>query len=112
MGGCEPWAGEAIEKTATAMASAGAEVDLLELPAEYADLPELQYEIQRFETARSYAHEYETAADRLDWRVRKTVEKGMKIGGDRYIERTKRDQQGRQELSSQMGDADASMTNS
>src|SRR5260370_40911662 len=86
MGGCEPWAGEAIEKTATAMASAGAEVDLLELPAEYADLPELQSEIQRFETARSYAHEYETAADRLDWRARKTFERGMKTGGGRTME--------------------------
>src|SRR5260370_24824271 len=58
MEGCEPSAREAIEKTATAMASAGAEVALLELPAGYADLPELPYEIQRFETARSYAHEY------------------------------------------------------
>ena len=111
MEGCEPSAREAIEKTATTMASAGAQVDLLELPAEYADLPELHYEIQRFETARSYAHEYETAADRLDWRVRKTVEEGMKIGGDRYIEMTKRAQKLRHEFASLMGDADAIMTN-
>ena len=55
--------------------------------------------------------DYETAADRLDWRVRKTVEEGMKIGGDRYIEMTKRAQKLRHEFASLMGDADAIMTN-
>jgi Asp-tRNA(Asn)/Glu-tRNA(Gln) amidotransferase A subunit family amidase len=111
MEGYEPSARAAVEHAATVMAAAGARIESLELPPEYSDLPELHHEIQCFETSRSYAHEYETAAARLDWRVRETIEAGMKIGGDRYIEMLKRAQRLRHELQSVIGDADAVLTN-
>lgn len=111
MDGCEPCARAAVERAAALMASAGARVELLELPPEYADLPALHHEIQRFEAARSYAHEYETDAERLDWRVRETIEAGMKIDGERYIEMCKRAQRLRHEFASMVGNADAVLTN-
>jgi len=106
---CEPAAKEAVDTAARTLAAAGARVEHIELPPEYAALIEMHQEIQWFETARSYAHEYETG--RIDWRVRDSIERGMKVPLDRYVSQMKRAQLMRAEFPSLIGDADAILCN-
>ncbi len=111
MRGCEPCASAAVEKTASVIANSGIEIELLELPEAYSDLPLLHHNIQRFETSRSYAYEYETNREKLDWRVRETIEAGMKISGEQYIDMLERAQKMRLDLASRIVHADAILTN-
>lgn len=80
----DPAARAAVEQAAARLADAGAVVRELALPERFADFTATRVVINDVEIARSLAHEWRVARDRLSPRLAAAVEKGLGIGAAAY----------------------------
>jgi amidase len=78
----EPQMHERLDAVAKTLARAGAQVRELELPASFADLNQLHRVIMAHETARSMAHEWQTARGQLSTHMAGFIERGLSISDD------------------------------
>lgn len=76
---CEPATHMAVEGAAERLAAAGADIRDITLPPGFDGLISLHEQIQAFETARSYGHEYDAHRDDLDIAVCELIETGLAI---------------------------------
>jgi amidase len=106
----QPSAWEAIDVAERRLRAAGHAVTDLALPAGFARLPALHHEIQAFEMARSYAHEYELRRDGMDRKVQGYIEEGLAISFDHYLEMIEIARRARHEFAELLGDADGLLT--
>lgn len=74
----EPQTLQRLDAVASGFQTAGARVRPLELPASFAALNELHRVIMSYETARSMAHEWQSARDALDPDLAAFIERGRK----------------------------------
>ena len=80
----EPSTRAAMEIAARQFADHGAAVVEVALPPPFESLPEVHERIQAFETARSYAFEYDRFRERLHANTRELIEEGLSIPFDTY----------------------------
>jgi amidase len=73
----EPQMRERLDTVARTLARAGAKVRELELPAAFAELNALHRVIMAHETARSMAHEWRTAREKLSTHLATFIERGL-----------------------------------
>jgi Asp-tRNA(Asn)/Glu-tRNA(Gln) amidotransferase A subunit family amidase len=106
----EPQARERLDAVARAWAHAGARVRELELPAAFAELNELHRVIMAHETARSMAHEWRTARERLSAPLAGFIERGLSTPDDTVAKARARVAGCRQALPALLEDAELILT--
>jgi amidase len=110
LAGAQPCAREAIDIAERRLRTAGHGVANIVLPAGFAQLPTVHHEIQVFEMARSYAHEYELRRDGIDQKVQGFIREGLAISFDNYLELLDVARRARREFAELLGDADCLLT--
>jgi Asp-tRNA(Asn)/Glu-tRNA(Gln) amidotransferase A subunit family amidase len=100
----------AIETAARAAEAAGAKISDVMLPPMIEQAYAAQFVIQDYETARSLAFEYDRHRDKIDPRLRETLESGWRISADDYDAARRTASRGRQVLADAMANYDVVLT--
>ena len=85
-GRAEPSTRAAVKTTAERLADDGAPVVEVNLPSPFENLVDVHERIQAYETARSYAYEYDRFRDELHANTRALIEEGLSIPYGAYLE--------------------------
>lgn len=82
----QPETVEALENAAATLAAAGAEVNDLELPEDFAKLKEARATIGAYERGRAMAYEWHNCRSQLSERFRKMIQTGLDLPYEDYLE--------------------------
>jgi amidase len=106
----EPATVAAVEDAAGNLARAGASVDSLALPEEFATLGEAHRIIMEFEAARALFSEWHDHRDRLGVQIRDRIERGLATAHADYLDAQRRAEAARKRLRSVIEPYDAVLT--
>lgn len=81
---CRPESVEAVEDSAARLAAAGASIETIDLPDDFAALTDARNLVSNYERARATCWEFDTHPDLLSDQLRASVERGLAVNYEDY----------------------------